>query len=210
MDEPLSTKMKGRPDGADIIPLLNAKYEYGSYEFERYWHFFQVFGRMGYDPATPQYVFDREFGKHFDPAVGVHLEEALHRASWFLPRIVASCYRYADFPMGDGWVEKECLGDLATYAKGEGTDTAQFAGFEEEARMLVEHGVTAKTRPEETAAWFLETAAAVSKESDAAAAGGCGGEGATEQGVCVDGDGFEDSAEFGVVSWDADTGGAEL
>ena len=24
----------------EMIPLLNAKYQYGSYEFERYWHFF--------------------------------------------------------------------------------------------------------------------------------------------------------------------------
>ncbi len=168
VDEPLSTKMKGRPDGAEIIPLLNSKYQYGSYEFERYWHFFQVFGRMGYDPATPATVFDRGFGQHFDPAVGVHLEAGLHRASWILPRVVASCYRYADFPMGRGWVEKECLGDLATYAKAEGTDTAQFAGFEEEAGMLAARGVTVKTRPEETAAWFLEAAADVSKEIDAA------------------------------------------
>ena len=113
-------------------------------------------------------VFEREFGKHFDGAVGVHLQAALHRASWILPRIVASCYRYADFPMGNGWVEKSCLGDLATYAKGEGSDTAQFAGFEEEAGMLVKRGVTAKTRPEETAAWFLETAAEVSREIEAA------------------------------------------
>ena len=123
VDEPLSTKMKGRADGADIIPLLNAKYEYGSYEFERYWHFFQVFGRMGYDPATPQYVFDREFGEHFDPAVGVHLEEALHRASWILPRIVASCYRYARFfrwGMG-GWRKASVWGIRRCVREGEGT-----------------------------------------------------------------------------------------
>ena len=57
---------------------------------------------------------------------------------------------------------------LATYAKGRVRTRREFAGFEEEAGMLVKRGVTAKTRPEGAAAWFLETAAEVSREIEAA------------------------------------------
>ena len=40
-----------RPDAVPFA-LMPAKYRYYDYEFERYWHFFQVWGRLGYNPAT--------------------------------------------------------------------------------------------------------------------------------------------------------------
>jgi hypothetical protein len=63
--------------------------------------------------------------------------------------------------MTRGWAEKQRLGDLPFYAKAEGSDTQQFASFDEEARDLLEGGETARTRPPETSRWFAETAAAV-------------------------------------------------
>jgi hypothetical protein len=161
VNEPLATKMEAQPHDAKPFELLNPKYRYYDYEFERYWHLFQVFGRIGYNPQTPEEVFQREFQRRFGKDAGPCLEKALHRASWILPRIVAACYPYSYFPMTRGWAEKQRLGDLPTYAKAEGSDTEQFASFDEEAKNLIEGVETAKTRPAETARWFDQAARGV-------------------------------------------------
>jgi hypothetical protein len=159
VNEPLCTKMEAQPHDRPPFELLHPQYRYYDYEFQRYWHFFQAFGRLGYNPNTPAEVWRREFEKRFGKTAAPHLEKALHRASWVLPRIVASCYPYSSFPMTRGWAEKQRLGDLPAYAKAEGSDIQQFASFDEEAQLLIEGGETAKTRPPETSRWFAEAAA---------------------------------------------------
>ena len=136
VNEPLCTKMEAQPHDRPPFDLLNPQYRYYDYEFERYWHFFQVFGRLGYNPNTPAEVWQREFERRFGKDAAPHVEQALHRASWVLPRIVASCYPYSSFPMTRGWAEKQRLGDLPAYAKAEGSDIQQFASFDEEAQLL--------------------------------------------------------------------------
>lgn len=159
VNEPLCTKMEAQPHDSKPFDLLSAEHRYYDYEFERYWHFFQAFGRMGYSPNTPAEVWQREFQRRFGPEAAPYLEKALHRASWVLPRIVASCYPYSGFPMTRGWAEKQRLGDLPAYAKAEGSDIQQFASFDEEAQNLIEGGETAKIRPAQTSRWFAETSA---------------------------------------------------
>jgi hypothetical protein len=159
VNEPLCTKMEAQPHDANPFDLLKPAHRYYDYEFERYWHFFQVFGRLGYNPNTPPEVWQREFEKRFGPEAAPFVEKALHQASWVLPRIVASCYPYSAFPMTRGWAEKQRLGDLPAYAKAEGSDIQQFASFDEEAKMVIEGGETAKTRPGENSRWFAQTAA---------------------------------------------------
>jgi hypothetical protein len=159
VNEPLCTKMEAQPHDRKPFELLNAKYRHYDYEFERYWHFFQAFGRMGYNPNTPAEVWRREFEKRFGKGAAPHVERGLHRASWVLPRVVAACYPYGYFPMTRGWAEKQRLGDLPFYARAEGSDTQQFASFDEEARDLLEGGETARTRPPETSRWLAEAAA---------------------------------------------------
>ena len=167
VNEPLCTKMEAQPHDRSPFALLNPKYRYYDYEFERYWHFFQVFGRLGYNPQTPAEVWQREFDARFGSAAR-YVEEGLHQASWILPRIVAACYPYDYFPMTRGWAEKQRLGDLPYYAKAEGSDVQQFVSFDEEARNLLEGHETAKTRPAETSRWFAMTAAAVNAQIAAA------------------------------------------
>ncbi len=161
VNEPLCTKMEAQPHDMKPFDLLKPNHRYYEYEFERYWHFFQVFGRVGYNPAVPAEVWQREFTRRFGKDAGPCLEKGLHRASWILPRIVASCYPYSGFPMTRGWAEKQRLGDLGAYAKAEGSDIQQFASFDEEAQNLIERRETAKTRPPETSRWFARTAADV-------------------------------------------------
>jgi hypothetical protein len=164
VNEPLCTKMEAQPHEAKPFDLLQPAHRYYDYEFERYWHFFQAFGRVGYNPSTPQEVWQREFEKRFGPEAAPFVEKGLHQASWVLPRIVASCYPYGAFPMTRGWAEKQRLGDLPAYARAEGSDIQQFASFDEEARMVLEGGETAKTRPGENSRWFAQTAADISAQ----------------------------------------------
>ena len=65
VNEPLATKMEAQPHDMKPFDLFKPSYRYYDYEFERYWHFFQAFGRMGYNPATPAEVWQREFERRF-------------------------------------------------------------------------------------------------------------------------------------------------
>ncbi len=164
IDEPLATKMEGQPHDMKPFDLLAAPYRYYDYEFERYWHYFQVFGRIGYNPNTPAETWEHEFQARFGKDAAPFIEEGLHKASWILPRIVASDYPYSGFPMTAGWAEKQHLGDLPAFAKAEGSDIAQFENFDEEAKRLIESGETAKMRPQETSRWFAQIAEDISTQ----------------------------------------------
>ncbi len=168
VNEPLCTKMEAQPHDARPFALLKPPYRYYDYEFERYWHFFQVFGRFGYSSDTPSDVWQHEFATRFGAEAAPFVARALHRASWILPRIVAACYPYTLFPMTRGWAEKQRLGDLPTYSRAEGSDVAQFASFDEEAQNLIEHHETARTRPLDTSRWFDRIAAEISADVAAA------------------------------------------
>lgn len=141
--------------------LMPEKYRYYEYEFERYWHFFQVWGRVGYNPQTSAEVRKREFRRRFGNA-GPHLEAGLHRASQVLPMIVAAVYPYNLFPTTRGWAERQSLGvKLSDYARNEGTDVEQFENFADAARRILEGSTTTKRTPDATSRWFDETADAI-------------------------------------------------
>jgi hypothetical protein len=163
INEPLATKMEAQPHDATPFQLLQSQHRYYEYEFERYWHLFQVFGRIGYNPGTPSATWDKDFEARFGKTTGPLIEQALHRASGILPRIIASCYPYSYFPMTRGWAEKQRLGDLPTYARGESSDLCQFADFDDEAAILLTGGETARIRPPENSQWFQQAATDVQK-----------------------------------------------
>jgi len=158
VNEPLVTKMEAQPHDMKPFELLRPPYQYYDWEFERYWHFFQVFGRIGYNPDTPPEVWQKEFERRFGKDAAPFVERGLHRASRILPRIVGACYPYGYFPMTRGWAEKQRLGDLPAYAKAEGSDIQQFVSFDEEAQNHIEGKETAKTRPWETSKWLASIA----------------------------------------------------
>lgn len=155
VNEPLFTKMTAQPHEAKPFDLLKPQYRYYDWEFERYWHFFQVFGRVGYNPQTPSEVWDKEFEKRFGKKAGPLLESALHQASWVVPRLVASCSKYRpDFAMTTSWIEKQRLDNLPQYAKGKGSDIQQFASFDEEAQILLGELETVRLRPSANSLWL--------------------------------------------------------
>ncbi len=156
--EPLATKMAGHPHGMQPFDLLNPAYRYYDYEFERYWHFFQVFGRLTYNPQTPSEEWDREFEKRFGSGAAPYVERGLHRASEILPRIVAYCLPANRFPTTRGWPERQRWEDLPDYAHSEPSDTEQFQSFAEAAKDLVEGVDSARISPMATSRWFAAAA----------------------------------------------------
>lgn len=173
VNEPLATKMLAQPHDVNPFDLLNAQYRYYDYEFERYWHFFQVFGRIGYNPSVNPEIWQKEFEIRFGKKAAPSVESALHKASWILPRIVASVYPYSAFPMTRGWAEKQRLGNLENYAKNTGSDLQQFASFDDEAKLLIEGGETARILPSMNSRWFEDTSSEINQFiSEAEKAGG--------------------------------------
>ncbi len=174
VNEMLATKMLGEAHGTAPRDILNPRYRYYDYEFERYWHFYQVWGRLTYNPATPPEVWEREFRQRFGPKAGVEVMEALHLASKVLPRIVAAAYRYAYFPTTRGWAEMNHQDDLARFAAEEGSDIQQFENPRDEAKSILQGTDTAMRRPQETSRWFAQTSADILAhvERAQAAAGG--------------------------------------
>ena len=157
VNEMQATKMLGEPHDKAPWAFVNAKYRNGEYEFERYWHFFQVWGRVSYNPRTPADVWRHEFERRYG-AAGPELMAGLHEASKVVPRIVAAAYRYSLFPTTRGWAEMQRQGDLPQFATLEGSDTEQFMSPKDEARSLLDRTPTSKRRPEDTAKWFADTA----------------------------------------------------
>ncbi len=170
VQEPLATKMEAQRPDMPVFDLMPEKYRYYTYEFERYWHFFQVWGRVGYNPDTAAETWQHEFERRFG-AAGADVEAGLHRASQVLPMIVAAVYPYRAFPTTRGWAERQSLGaSLAEYATNEGTDTEQFESFAEAARRILAGGMTSKRTPDMTSRWFDETADAILASVQAAEA----------------------------------------
>jgi hypothetical protein len=173
-NEMLATKMLGEPHEKAPLPILAAPNRYYEYEFERYWHFYQVWGRVSYNPDTPADTWEREFDRRFGQA-GRNLMEGLHTASRILPRIVAASYRYQLFPTTRGWAEMMREGDLPDYAKLEGSDIEQFQGPKDAARDIAAGTPTSLRRPSETSRWFESMSADVLKDVAAARAAGATG-----------------------------------
>jgi len=162
VSEPLAKKMAAQPADLPTFALLASPYRHYDYEFERYWHFFQVWGRLGYNPNTDPAIWQREFVQRFGRAAGPPIEAGLHRASQVLPMIVAAVYPHARLSSHHGWPERQSLGpNLADYANNEGGDPEQFESFIEAARRILASTTTTKRTPAITSRWFDETADAI-------------------------------------------------
>jgi hypothetical protein len=171
VQEPLATKMEAQRPDMPAFDLMPARYRYYDYEFERYWYFFQLWGRLGYNPDTSPDLWQREFQRRFG-AAAPDIEAGLQRASQVLPRIVASVYPYAGFPTTRGWAERQSLGArLADYAANEGTDVELFESFAHAADRILTGGATAKVTPDATSRWFDATADAILAHVHAAETG---------------------------------------
>ena len=164
-----ATKMLG--DGPDKAPrdFLSTKYKYFDYEFERYWAFYRVFGRLSYSPEASADVWEREYVQRFGAQAAPHVMKAQQLSSKVMPKIVAASLPYGEFPTSAGWPEMKHEGSLPQFARiEEGSDIAQFMNVREEAASIIEGTDTAMRRPEETSRWFAQTSDAILAEAAAA------------------------------------------
>ena len=164
VNEMLATKMLGEPHDEKPLPILNARYRYYDYEFERYWAFYRLWGRLTYNPRTAPDAWQSEFESRFGPASGVHVMNALQAASQVLPRIVAAAYRYEYFPATRGWAEMNHQDSLARFATAQNSDIQQFENPRDEAQRILGATETAMRTPQETSRWFTRIADEIASE----------------------------------------------
>ncbi len=164
-----ATKMLADPPNDPPRDFLNPRYKYFDYEFERYWAFYRVMGRLAYNPDSTSDVWMQEYVKRFGAEAGPHVMRALEYSSRVLPRVVSASIPYSMFPTTLGWPEMMHIGNLPSYAaREEGSDIAQFESTRDEAKRLLMGGDTAMQRPEEISHWFSQTSDKILKEVAAA------------------------------------------
>lgn len=164
-----ATKMLADPPDDPPRDFLNPRYKYFDYEFERYWAFYRVMGRLAYNPDSPSDVWTEEYIKRFGAEAGPHVMRALEYSSRVLPRVVAASIPYSMFPTTMGWPEMMHIGNLPSYAaREEGSDIAQFENVRDEAKRLLAGDDTAMQRPEDISRWFSQTSEDILKEVAAA------------------------------------------
>ncbi len=150
LSEPLAWKMaRHRGESYDI---LKPEYQYYEWEYERYWHMYQLFGRVGYNSNTPAEVWQQEFKNRFGIEAAPFVEKGIHFASQILPRIVA--YNLQDISADVSWAEKQRWQDLSVYTNAQPSDIQQFLGIKEAAQYHLEGNESPKIWPQQTSAWF--------------------------------------------------------
>ena len=161
--EPLATKMAGHPHDMKPFDLLQPSYRYYDYEFERYWYFFKLFGRLAYNPNTPTEELDHEFVRRFGKDAAPYLQQGLQRASQILPEITAYCLPADHYPTTRGWPERQRQGDLPEYVDATPSDTQQFENLQDAAEDILLGRSSPKMTPTQTSAWFARASTDVRK-----------------------------------------------
>ena len=127
---PLSNKGYGDAPG-DWCIFVDPTYESYDYEYERYWMFYLVFGRFGYNPDCGPEIYRRELSSRFQRAAG-SIERAYCVSGKIIPFITAT--RMASASEWRIWHELEPGHPLEDYAMVQPGDTSQFyaiRGFRE-------------------------------------------------------------------------------
>ena len=119
---PLSDKGFGNAKG-DWRILADPSREHYRWEFERYWLFYNLFGRLGYNPSANAEIWRREFRHRFGPSA-VAFEAAFKSASEILPLITA--VRMPSASEWSWWPEMDTGDRVAEYMRTPAGDPAQF------------------------------------------------------------------------------------
>jgi hypothetical protein len=167
IDPPLAQKGFGnRPGVWGVFTEAHKDLEWWRWDFERYWLFYLLWGRLSYDPATPERVWMSEFEKRFGPAARDAFD-AYRQASRILPEIVAA--HLAD-PNMYIWPEINPGGLIDAYKEVRPSDWRYIACIDEAVRNRLGGVASAKQTPRQTAAILNEAAAGVTAAVDRARA----------------------------------------
>lgn len=162
IDPPLAQKGFGnRPGRWGVLDETQKGRVFWKWEWERYWFFYLLWGRLSYNPAEPEQLWTSEFERRFGAAGGEVLR-AVRAASKVLNEIVA--VHLAD-PNMYIWPEVNPGGLLESYEEVRPSDWRMVASFDENTANRLQGAASAKQRAVETAGrlheWALETEQAV-------------------------------------------------
>ncbi|TKJ32591.1 hypothetical protein CEE39_05165 [bacterium (candidate division B38) B3_B38] len=139
--------------------------EYYQWEFERYWSFYRLFGRLTYNPAAGDELWLRELRQRFGKDAAPEVASAYRQASRVLSLIMGSVISNYNMYI---WPEKDMGGLLNYYLHLLPYDRCRISSFLEYVNDYVEGNSSAKLTPEEAAS-RLETVAAECEQAIARA-----------------------------------------
>ncbi len=158
IDPPLAQKGFGnRPGRWGVFTEANRDRVFWNYEFERYWLFYLLWGRLTYDPKAPDALWMGELRRRF-AAAAPDVLEAYRQASTVLSRIVAA--HLAD-PNMYVWPEINPGGLIDAYKRVLPSDWSYVASIQEAVENHLQGRASAKQTPLDTAARLDETAGVI-------------------------------------------------
>ncbi|MGH9397344.1 MAG: hypothetical protein ACRD18_10910 [Terriglobia bacterium] len=160
IDPPLAQKGFGnRPGKWDIFTGSQQDRVFWKWEPQRYWLFYMLWGRLSYDPNTPDAVWLRELELRFGAAAPDVLE-AYHQSSQVINEIVAT--HMAD-PNMYIWPEINPGGLVDDYIYVQPSDWRCIASIPEAVQNRIQGVASAKQTPQQTSAQFDAIAANVDR-----------------------------------------------
>lgn len=167
IDPPLAQKGFGNAPGKwGIFTEAHKDRVFWKHEFERYWFFYLLWGRLSYDPKLPERVWLGEFKRHFGAAAPEVLE-AYKNASAILPEMVAV---HMPDPNMYVWPEISPGGPIGPYGEVKPSDWRFIAAIPEAVRNRISGTASAKQTPAQTAERLDGFAARTEAAVDRAAA----------------------------------------
>jgi hypothetical protein len=148
IDPPLAQKGFGNAPGHwGVFTAVQKNRIFWKWEFERYWAFYMLWGRLSYDPKTPEKVWLGEFTRRFG-AAGADVLAAYTSASKVINEIVAA--HLAD-PNMYIWPEINPGGLIESYREVLPSDQRYIASIPEAVRNRLKGEASAKQTPQQTA-----------------------------------------------------------
>lgn len=148
IDPPLAQKGFGNAPGRwGIFDDSQAKRVFWKWEFERYWMFYRLWGRLSYDPATPANAWEDELRNRFGSAAG-DVMTAYANASKVIHEIVAV---HMPDPNMYIWPEINPGGLTDAYREVSPSDWSFVAAIPEAVDNRLSGKISAKQTPDETA-----------------------------------------------------------
>ena len=158
IDPPLAQKGFGnRPGKWGVFAPAAKDRIWWTWEFERYWLFYLLWGRLSYDPKTPSWVWTDQFRRRFGPAAMDALE-AYQAAGGVLTELAA--VHMAD-PNMYLWPEVNPGGLIDAYIETPPSDWRYVASIAEAVENRLSGAASAKQTPQQTAARLREMAARI-------------------------------------------------
>lgn len=156
IDPPLAQKGFGNAPGRwGVFDDSQAKRVFWKWEFERYWMFYRLWGRLSYDPAAPASVWQDELKRRFGASAAGDVMTAYANASQVINEIVAV---HMPDPNMYIWLEINPGGLTDAYREVSPSDWRFVASIPEALENRLRGKLSAKQTPDETARRLEEMA----------------------------------------------------